>query len=150
MKKTLFLILFSLLILTSCSSNKEVQKPVQAVSAIDQYKINAAITAAEVWLDLSDQKLYDQCYDVSATLLQNTVTKESLSESLKNAREPLGALSKRTLIAAEYFEVLPGAPSGEYVVIQYSSYSESNSNVIETITPMLNDGVWKVSGYYIR
>jgi hypothetical protein len=151
MKNKFYIILFSLLlILLSCSSNKAVLQQNQEDPAINQYKIKAAISAAEEWLELLDSGSYKQCYEISAELLKNAVTKESLSQSLATAVEPLGKLSKRTLIASEYFKVLPGAPEGEYVVLQFSSHSENSKNVVETITPMLDEGVWKVSGYYIH
>jgi hypothetical protein len=45
---------------------------------------------------------------------------------------------------------LPGAPDGEYVVIQYATRFEHKPSIIETVTPMLDkDGSWKVSGYFI-
>jgi hypothetical protein len=46
---------------------------------------------------------------------------------------------------------MPGAPDGEYVVIQYQTTFEHKNSAVETVTPMLdNDGQWRVSGYYIR
>ncbi len=46
---------------------------------------------------------------------------------------------------------LPGAPDGEYVVIQYRSEFENKSNAVETVTPMRDaDGEFRVSGYFIR
>ena len=48
-------------------------------------------------------------------------------------------------------EALPGAPDGEYVVIQYESSFEHKQSAIETVTPMLDtDGKWRVSGYFIK
>ncbi len=46
---------------------------------------------------------------------------------------------------------MPGAPDGEYVVIQYDSSFEHKQAAVETVTPMLDkDGKWRVSGYYIK
>jgi hypothetical protein len=46
---------------------------------------------------------------------------------------------------------LPGAPDGEYVVIQFESSFEKKKSAVETVTPMLEkDGKWRVSGYYIN
>jgi hypothetical protein len=36
------------------------------------------------------------------------------------------------------------------VVIQYEAEYEKKHSAIETITPMFEDGKWRVSGYYIR
>ena len=46
---------------------------------------------------------------------------------------------------------MPGAPDGEYVVIQYSTNFQNKKSAIETVTPMKNKGgEWRVSGYYIK
>ena len=46
---------------------------------------------------------------------------------------------------------MPGAPDGEYVVIQFETSFENKKHAIETVTPMMDkDGTWRVSGYYIR
>jgi hypothetical protein len=55
------------------------------------------------------------------------------------------------LRSKHYTNTLPGAPDGEYVVIQYETSFENKKSAIETITPMLDeDGRWRVSGYYIK
>ena len=60
-------------------------------------------------------------------------------------------LLSRNLKSAAFTKTLPGAPDGEYVVIQYDSSFEHKQSAAETITPMLDkDGEWKVSGYYIK
>ena len=53
-------------------------------------------------------------------------------------------------MASTYTTSLPGAPDGEYVVLQYESEFQRKKYAIETVTPMLDDGQWRVSGYYIR
>ena len=66
-------------------------------------------------------------------------------------REPLGGVLSRKLKFKQYTNTLPGAPDGEYVVIQYETSFENKESAIETITPMLDkDGKWRVSGYYIK
>ena len=52
---------------------------------------------------------------------------------------------------ATYKTSLPGAPDGEYVVIQFDTSFENKKAAIETVTPMMDqDGTWRVSGYYIK
>jgi hypothetical protein len=37
------------------------------------------------------------------------------------------------------------------VTIQYETVFENKASAVETITPMLDpDGIWRVSGYFIR
>ena len=66
------------------------------------------------------------------------------------ARSPLGNFVTRHLISATYATSLPGAPDGEYVVLQFQADFENKAQAVETITPMLDEGQWRVSGYYIR
>jgi hypothetical protein len=74
-----------------------------------------------------------------------------LTESLRAARKPLGELVSRKLKSANFMTSLPGAPDGEYVVLQFETAFENKKSAVETITPMLEkDGKWRVSGYYIR
>lgn len=48
-------------------------------------------------------------------------------------------------------EKVPGAPDGKYVTIQYQTAFANKAEAVETITPMLDpDGVWRVSGYFVR
>jgi hypothetical protein len=57
----------------------------------------------------------------------------------------------RKVKSATFTRTLPGAPDGEYVVIQFESQFENKAAAIETVTPMHDkDGVWRVSGYFIK
>jgi hypothetical protein len=66
-------------------------------------------------------------------------------------RDPLGKVLSRALKSATYTTTLPGAPDGQYVVIQYDTAFEHKKSAVETITSMLDkDGTWRVSGYFIK
>jgi len=110
-----------------------------------------AAKSAHEWLALVDEGKYSESWDESAQLFKAAVTKEQWKDSLNGARKPLGGLVSRTLKSKTHATALPGAPDGEYVVIQYTSSFENKKSAIETVTPMLDkDGKWRVSGYYIR
>jgi hypothetical protein len=67
------------------------------------------------------------------------------------ARAPLGALKSRTLQSATPASTLPGAPDGQYVVIQFAASFEHKASAVQTVTPVKDaDGTWHVSGYYIK
>lgn len=110
-----------------------------------------AIKAAESWLVLVDRGEYDNSWKEAATLFRAAVTPEAWSRSLKAVREPLGALVVRNVASSRYATTLPGAPDGEYVIIQFSTRFANKQSAIETVTPMKEpDGAWRVSGYFIR
>jgi len=111
----------------------------------------AAITAAGAWLSLVDEGNYAESWNQAAGFFKNAVTKEQWLNSMKAFRVPLGNTVVRKLKSKQYTKTLPGAPDGEYVVIQYETTFEKKQSAIETVTPMLDkDGKWRVSGYYIK
>ena len=110
-----------------------------------------AVEAAEAWLKLVDQAKYGEAWDSAAEYLKNAVSKEDFGKSLAAVRKPLGKLKSRELKAKQYATSLPGAPDGEYVVIQFKTVFENKKATIETITPMLDkDKKWRPSGYFIK
>jgi hypothetical protein len=110
-----------------------------------------AVAAAESWLALVDDGKYGESWDAAADYLKNAVTKDAFVKSMNAARKPLGKLKSREVKSKEYRTSLPGAPDGEYVVIQFKTSFENKKSAIETVTPMLDkDKKWRVSGYYIR
>ena len=110
-----------------------------------------ATAAARSWLALSDAGNYDQSWDAAAALFRGAVTKESFVQGLKGVRTPLGAVRSRKVLSATPTHQAPGAPDGDYVIIQFQTAFEKKAHAIETITPMKeSDGKWHVSGYYIK
>ena len=110
-----------------------------------------ARTAAEAWLKLIDAGDAGASWDQAAKLFKGAVTKEQWVQALAGVRPPLGKVISRKLASRQYSEKLPGAPDGKYVTIQYDTVFENKASAVETITPMLDpDGVWRVSGYFIR
>ena len=122
-----------------------------AVAADEGAAKAKAQAAAEAWLAQVDAGSYAESWDEAATLFRKAITKDAWKQALDASRTPLGAVKSRRLRAAEYHTQLPGAPDGEYVVLQYDTVFENKATSVETITPMLDaDGHWRVSGYYIR
>jgi Protein of unknown function (DUF4019) len=111
----------------------------------------AAQKAAESWLALTDAGDADRSWEAAAEPFRKAVSKEQWKASLQAVRGPLGKLRSRKLAGAQYATSLPGAPDGEYVVIQYEASFEKKGSAVETVTPMREkDGSWRVSGYYVR
>jgi hypothetical protein len=124
--------------------------PALAAEKHDDAEKQAMATAVS-WLALVDDGKFAEGWDASADYLKNAVGKDDFVKSLNAARKPLGNLKSREVKSAEYQTSLPGAPDGEYLVIQFKTSFEHKESAIETITPMLDkDKKWRVSGYYIR
>ncbi len=107
--------------------------------------------AALIWLALVDDGQYQQSWQHAAKLFKNAVTEKQWVQQLRAVRGPMGGALSRELIAATFANTLPGAPDGEYVVIQFKSSFEGKKSATETVTPMKDpDGIWRVAGYYIK
>jgi len=114
-------------------------------------KEDAAVAAATSWLALVDEGRYGESWEEAAGLFRAAVPKDQWQRQLAAVRRPLGSLEGRTVSTAEHVTSLPGAPDGDYVVITFRSSFEHKAEAVETVTPMLeDDGVWRVSGYFIR
>jgi Protein of unknown function (DUF4019) len=126
--------------------------PCQAQTpAPDDSAIVAAQAAAGAWLALTDGGQYEASWDSAAAVFRAAVTQADWQVSLLQARAPFGPVRGRKLLGAAYRTSLPGAPPGEYVVLQYEAEVSGGRKVVETVTPMReSDGRWRVSGYYIR
>lgn len=119
--------------------------------AMAQDKNEAAKKSAESWLAVVDKGDYAASYDEAASIFKLAITKEDWLQKVRAARSPLGKMISRKLKLMQYETTLPGAPDGEYVVIQYDTSFENKRSAVETITPTLDkDGQWRVSGYFIR
>jgi len=107
--------------------------------------------AAAAWLQLADTAQYGPSWDAAAAFFKAAMPRAAWEAALKSVRPGLGAVRSRQLKSAIFTRTLPGAPDGEYVVIQYRTRFEHKADALETITPMRDpDGSWKVSGYFIR
>jgi hypothetical protein len=122
-----------------------------ATTAAAADSVASAQKAAESWLALLDGGDYQSSWEQAAAFFKKQVTAEQWKAAATKVRIPLGAVNGRTLAGAQAATSLPGAPDGEYVVIQYKTEFAQKKNAVETITPMKDpDGVWRVSGYFVR
>jgi Protein of unknown function (DUF4019) len=122
-----------------------------AIAQDNTAKIKAAEAASEAWLKFVDSGDYSQSWVEASSTFKAAVTEKQWEQQIKAAHSPLGALFSRKLKSAQYKTELPGAPDGQYVVIQYGSSFANKKSAVETVTPMLDkDGQWRVAGYLIK
>ena len=111
----------------------------------------AAQTSTEAWLSLIDSQSYAASWDAAASLFRNAITQEKWQAAVQAARAPLGQLKSRALKSATSSTTLPGAPDGEYVVVQFNTIFDQKAAAVETVTAIREkDGTWHVGGYFIK
>ncbi len=124
---------------------------VTAAPALAADAASAAREEAEAWLALVDGERYGESWERAASFFKQRVTAEQWRQAASGVRGPLGKLTSREFLRAQPTNKLPGAPDGDYVVIQFRTSFENKNAAVETITPMKDtDGAWRVSGYYVR
>jgi len=127
--------------------------PAAGLLAGDAQAEKDAEAAARKWLAGVDAGKYGASWEAASSLFRKSMTKTQWEDALAKVRAPLAAVLSRTFKSATYTKTLPGAPEGEYVVIQYDTEfsGHAGGRMTETVTPAKeSDGTWKVSGYYIK
>lgn len=113
--------------------------------------IRVAEAAADSWLELVDRSKFEDTWLQASSLFQAAISRVDWGRALGAARTPLKELVSRHLESAEFYETLPGAPDGNYVVLTFNSSFEKKAAAVETVTVMKDeDGSWRVSGYFIK
>ena len=121
----------------------------KALTARDYEQL--AQQSADSWLALVDAGNYAGSWQEAASVFKSAVSQDRWQSMLHPSRDPLGKVTSRKLKSAKYTKTMPGAPDGEYVILQYETSFDHRASAVETVTPMLDkDGKWRVSGYYIR
>jgi Protein of unknown function (DUF4019) len=110
----------------------------------------AGVEAALAWLKINDAGDYAKSYAECGKIFQSALTVEKWTASVGAVMKPLGKMKTRENISAKYTTTVPGAPDGEYVIMQFKTSFENKKEAIETVSVVKENGVWKVVGYYIK
>jgi len=110
-----------------------------------------ATAAAEKWLSQVDALNYAGSWREASTYFQGAVQEKAWVDSLNGVRKPLGEPISRRLRNAQHAKSLPGAPDGDYVVMQFDTSFANKKTAVETVTFIQDkDAKWKAAGYYIK
>jgi hypothetical protein len=65
-------------------------------------------------------------------------------------RSPFGPVVSRTARDVREAHQLPGAPDGDYRIVQFDTTFTRKAMAVETVGLADEAGAWKVDGYFIR
>jgi hypothetical protein len=82
--------------------------------------------------------------------MKERVTEKDWVEKLSKARTLSGPLVERKQKDSSYSTTAVDSPEGEYIALIFDSRYQQAENVSEYITVMLDEGHWKVAGYFIQ
>jgi Protein of unknown function (DUF4019) len=112
---------------------------------------NAAQSIAANWLALVDSGKCVEGWEKMSPGFRKEVSKRNWKSAVEKIRKPLGRLTSRKLKSAEYSKELPGAPEGEYVVMQFDSAFEHKPDATEKVILILGQDLnWRVCSYAVK
>ncbi len=159
MRRTIFVATMMFFVLSACNQAKEEATPEKAPEAKQEKKVDDAYEmqkamgrqVAVQWLAFGDEGNWGATWDNAARTFQQALPKPKWEAKAVAVREPLGALVERKILVVKYETSLPGAPDGEYVVIQFNARYENKAHAVETVSVVKeDDGMWRVTGYFIN
>lgn len=110
----------------------------------------ASIGAAKDWLVLVDAQNWGDSWRSAGSIFRSQVSRKSWAATILPVRQPLGALTSRSFLKVTKTTSLPGAPVGEYELIEFQSDFANKRGAIETLVLANEGAAWKVVGYFIR
>ena len=125
--------------------------PRGSVLGVETRPEDAAQPVAAEWLALVDTGKFVESWETMSPGFKKKVSKRKWKSTVEEIRKPLGKFTARKLKSTEYSKELPGAPEGEYVVLQYDSAFERKPAAVEKITLLLGQDLnWRVSSYAVK
>ena len=111
----------------------------------------SAVEAAQKWLEIVDKGNTGPLWDEAAKPLKTSVTRTKWIDGLRDMRKPYGKLESRHMTKFARTHELPDAPNADYAIVEFDSRFAKGRKATEQVIWMLEpDGVWRVSGYYLR
>ncbi len=110
----------------------------------------AATLASQAWLKIIDAEDYAKSYIETGKIFQSAVSSEKWISSITPIRKQMGKLISRENLSAKYTTTVPGAPDGEYVILQFKTSFANKKEATETVSVVKENGNWRVVGYFIK
>ena len=116
-----------------------------------QPSTDAGVEAATAWLKLIDDGNYAASWQDASSYFRSQIPEDKWVDTIGNLRKLLGGLAGRELASAQPVTTLPGAPDGNYLVVQFRSSFTNKHSAIETVIMLFaKNGHYAVAGYFVR
>jgi len=110
----------------------------------------ASIERAKAFLARIDAGDWAGSWELAGTPIRSEVTSREWQDRVEPVRAPLGTALSRELATVQRASSLPGAPEGEYQVMQFRTrFENEDGHSVETIVMKRGPEGWEISGYFI-
>jgi hypothetical protein len=104
---------------------------------------------AKQWLSLVDDGNGMEAWKQAASVWKDKAPQDGFVRTLKAMREPLGAMTGRSLKDVKLVKTLPGMRDGQYAVVRFDSTFARKASAVETLTLISENGAWSVVDYHV-
>lgn len=110
----------------------------------------AGVSSARNWVALLDDQRWEESWRTAATQFKSQLSATQWASTIQSVRQPLGLVFARTFQYVTKTNSLPGAPTGEYEIVQFETNFARKRGAVETVVLARGNAGWKVAGYFIR
>ncbi|MEL7197291.1 MAG: DUF4019 domain-containing protein [Pseudomonadota bacterium] len=111
----------------------------------------AALKRARTFISAVDAGDWQESWSRSGEFFQSQTSATEWAALVEPVRGPLGSVEKRRLVSVERVSTLPGAPEGDYEILQYQTEFEKLEGVsTETVILIRNGEDFDIAGFFIR
>ena len=125
--------------------------PAATQSASSSAEDAEALARAEPFLAKVDAGDWTGSWELAGPMFQSSVTASEWAANVEPVRAPLGKVEQRRVATVQRVSSLPGAPAGDYTVLQFQTVFAKHQGVLtETVILAMGDDGWEVSGYFVN
>lgn len=129
------------------AAEPEVEEPA-AQAAADPAE---SMEQIESFLAEVDDGDWQGSWEVAGAYFQSVTTPEEWTAAVEPLRSQLGAVQSREVMSVQVAETLPGAPDGDYEIVQFQTdYANGTGPLTETVIALRAGDDWQIMGYFIR
>ncbi|MEP3420861.1 MAG: DUF4019 domain-containing protein [Erythrobacter sp.] len=135
---------------TAATPSDDASSPTEqtAQTAVDDAE---SLNIAEPFVAAIDDGDWQESWNAAGEFFQSQATAAEWAQTIEPVRVPLGAVEERRLTNVQRVATLPGAPEGDYEVLQYQTkFANRGPIAIETVIMIKNGATYDVAGYFIR
>ena len=108
------------------------------------------VNAAKAWAELLDAQNWAQSWRAAGAIFQARMPETQWIPKITALRRAMGRMASRRVKDVQATTSLPGAPDGQYEIVQFNTDFAQKSGAIETVVLAREASGWKVDGYFVR
>lgn len=123
--------------------------PAFAADSLELLKY-AGTEASLAWLAFIDQEKHSDSWERAGESFRLNMPQQDWDFLMSTLRKPLGGVVRRELFEKQLVANPKGFPSGDYMVVYFSTTFANKPSAYELVTLRLEEGQWKVFTYTIK